>query len=127
MYFEFVDHYLQFNFLYYANFLIHLCCYFIFQGHKEWLTEVNVLGVVQHPNLVKLIGYCAEDDERGTQLLLVYEFMPNRSADDHLSPRSPKPLSWVMRLRIALDAARGLKYLHEESEFKVFLFPFLLH
>ncbi|OAY83374.1 putative receptor-like protein kinase, partial [Ananas comosus] len=88
------------------------------QGHKEWLTEVNVLGVVQHPNLVKLIGYCAEDDERGTQLLLVYEFMPNRSADDHLSPRSPKPLSWVMRLRIALDAARGLKYLHEESEFK---------
>nr|CAD1835779.1 unnamed protein product [Ananas comosus var. bracteatus] len=89
------------------------------QGHKEWLTEVNVLGVVQHPNLVKLIGYCAEDDERGTQLLLVYEFMPNRSADDHLSPRSPKPLSWVMRLRIALDAARGLKYLHEESEFKI--------
>lgn len=33
------------------------------QGHKEWLTEVNVLGVVEHPNLVKLIGYCADDDE----------------------------------------------------------------
>ncbi|XP_062201233.1 serine/threonine-protein kinase PCRK1-like isoform X2 [Phragmites australis] len=89
------------------------------QGHKEWITEVNVLGVVDHPNLVKLIGYCAEDDERGMQLLLVYEFMPNGSLADHLSVRSPRPASWPMRLRVALDTARGLKYLHEESEFKI--------
>jgi hypothetical protein len=89
------------------------------QGHKEWMTEVNVLGVVDHANLVKLIGYCAEDDERGMQLLLVYEFMPNGSLADHLSARSPRPASWAMRLRVALDTARGLKYLHEESEFKV--------
>lgn len=89
------------------------------QGHKEWMTEVNVLGVVEHANLVKLIGYCAEDDERGMQLLLVYEFMPNGSLSDHLSARSPRPASWAMRLRVALDTARGLKYLHEESEFKV--------
>ncbi|KAL2554361.1 Protein kinase superfamily protein [Forsythia ovata] len=45
------------------------------QGHKEWVTEVNVLGVVEHPNLVKLIGYCAEDDERGIQRLLIYEYI----------------------------------------------------
>ncbi|KAG8091725.1 hypothetical protein GUJ93_ZPchr0012g19061 [Zizania palustris] len=89
------------------------------QGHKEWVTEVNVLGVVDHPNLVKLIGYCAEDDERGMQLLLVYEFMPNGSLADHLSSRSPRPASWGMRLRVALDTARGLKYLHEESEIKI--------
>lgn len=89
------------------------------QGHKEWMTEVNVLGVVDHHNLVKLIGYCAEDDERGMQLLLVYEFMPNGSLADHLSARSTRPASWAMRLRVALDTARGLKYLHEESEFKV--------
>ncbi|XP_072954924.1 serine/threonine-protein kinase PCRK1-like [Typha angustifolia] len=89
------------------------------QGHKEWLTEVNVLGMVEHPNLVKLIGYCAEDDERGTQLLLVYEFMANGSVDDHLSVRSTTPLSWFMRLRIALDAACGLKYLHEDSDCQI--------
>lgn len=107
------------------------------QGHKEWLTEVNVLGMVDHQYLVKLVGYCAEEDERGMQLLLVYEFMPNRSLEDHLSPRSTQPLTWPMRLRIALDAARGLKYLHEECEVKVcfslktfvlliFLFPMVI-
>ncbi|XP_010918688.2 serine/threonine-protein kinase PCRK1 isoform X2 [Elaeis guineensis] len=89
------------------------------QGHKEWLTEVHVLGVVEHPNLVKLIGYCAEDDERGMQRLLVYEFMPNRSVEDHLSARCAKPLPWAMRLRTALDAARGLTYLHEETDFQI--------
>jgi serine/threonine protein kinase len=78
-----------------------------------------VLGVVEHPNLVNLIGYCAEDDERGIQRLLVYEFMPNRSVDDHLTARSSATLSWPMRLRVALDAARGLTYLHEEMEFQV--------
>ncbi|XP_047962605.1 serine/threonine-protein kinase PCRK1-like [Salvia hispanica] len=89
------------------------------QGHKEWVTEVNVLGVVEHPNLVKLIGYCAEDDERGIQRLLVYEYMPNGSVEDHLSIRSLTPLSWDMRLRVALDAARGLAYLHEEMDFQI--------
>lgn len=89
------------------------------QGHKEWITEVNVLGVVEHPNLVKLVGYCAEDDERGIQRLLVYEYMPNRSVEDHLSSRSEAPLSWTMRLKVAQDAARGLAYLHEEMDFQI--------
>ncbi|CAI9778984.1 unnamed protein product [Fraxinus pennsylvanica] len=89
------------------------------QGHKEWVTEVNVLGVVEHPNLVKLIGYCAEDDERGIQRLLIYEYMPNRSVEDHLSTKSDTPLSWDMRLKIAQDAARGLAYLHEEMDFQI--------
>ncbi|KAA8518737.1 hypothetical protein F0562_016489 [Nyssa sinensis] len=89
------------------------------QGHKEWVTEVNVLGVVEHPNLVKLLGYCAEDDERGIQRLLIYEYMPNRSVEDHLSTRSETPLSWAMRLKIAQDSARGLAYLHEEMDFQI--------
>ncbi|KAI3791808.1 hypothetical protein L2E82_05671 [Cichorium intybus] len=89
------------------------------QGHKEWVTEVNVLGIVEHPNLVKLVGYCAEDDERGIQRLLVYEYMPNRSVEDHLSSRNEEALSWSMRLKVAQDAARGLTYLHEEMGFQI--------
>ncbi|XP_010264440.1 PREDICTED: probable receptor-like protein kinase At5g47070 isoform X2 [Nelumbo nucifera] len=89
------------------------------QGHKEWITEVNFLGVVKHPSLVKLVGYCAEDDERGIQRLLVYELMPNKSLEDHLLAKVPSPLSWDMRLRIAQDAARGLAYLHEEMDFQL--------
>ncbi|KAB1223702.1 hypothetical protein CJ030_MR2G011685 [Morella rubra] len=89
------------------------------QGHKEWMAEVNVLGLVEHPNLIKLVGYCAEDDERGIQRLLVYEFMPNGSVEHHLSTRSETPLPWAMRLKIAQDAAHGLKYLHEEMDFQI--------
>ncbi|CAA2964415.1 probable receptor kinase At5g47070 [Olea europaea subsp. europaea] len=89
------------------------------QGHKEWINEVNFLGVVKHPNLVKLVGYCAEDDERGIQRLLVYELMCNKSLEDHLLTRSASPLPWLLRLKIAQDAARGLAYLHEEMEFQL--------
>ncbi|PNY15017.1 protein kinase 2A [Trifolium pratense] len=88
-------------------------------GHKEWVTEVNVLGIVEHHNLVKLVGYCADDDERGIQRLLIYEYMPNGSVEHHLSPRSETPLSWSRRLKIAQDAARGLTYLHEEMDFQI--------
>ncbi|KAL8261766.1 hypothetical protein R6Q59_025815 [Mikania micrantha] len=90
-----------------------------FQGHKEWINEVNFLGVANHPNLVKLVGYCAEDDERGIQRLLVYQFMSNKSLDDHLLGRGKSPLSWMTRLRIAQGAARGLAYLHEEMDFQL--------
>ncbi|KAK4385971.1 Serine/threonine-protein kinase PCRK1 [Sesamum angolense] len=83
------------------------------------VTEVNVLGIVEHPNLVKLIGYCAEDDERGIQRLLVYEYMPNRSVQDHISSRFHAPLPWATRLKVAQDAAQGLAYLHEGMEFQI--------
>ncbi|CAJ2632571.1 serine/threonine-protein kinase PCRK1-like isoform X4 [Trifolium pratense] len=89
------------------------------QGHREWVTEVNVLGIVEHPNLVKLVGYCADDDERGIQRLLIYEYMPNRSVEHHLSHRATTPLPWSRRIKIAQDAARGLTYLHEEMDFQI--------
>ncbi|MBA0696918.1 hypothetical protein Goari_003436 [Gossypium aridum] len=89
------------------------------QGHKEWVTEVNVLGVVEHQNLVKLVGYCAEDDERGIQRLLIYEYMPNRSVQDHLSSRFQATLPWATRIKIAQDAAHGLTYLHEGMDFQI--------
>ncbi|KAH7420410.1 hypothetical protein KP509_13G006600 [Ceratopteris richardii] len=86
------------------------------QGHKEWLAEVRYLGMLEHRNLVKLVGYCAEDDQRGIQRLLVYEFLPNRSLEDHLFQRVQSFLSWKQRLSVMLDVACGLAYLHEEIE-----------
>ncbi|KAJ0098475.1 hypothetical protein Patl1_22125 [Pistacia atlantica] len=118
------------------------------QGHKEWLAEVNFLGNLLHPNLVKLVGYCIEDDQR----LLVYEFMPRGSLENHLfrsvanysllniqfpqrvrsgvaqqpysyvtltqvlDPEGSLPLPWAIRMKIALGAAKGLAFLHEEAE-----------
>ncbi|XP_076884178.1 serine/threonine-protein kinase PCRK1-like [Bidens hawaiensis] len=79
------------------------------RGFKQWETEVNILGDIMHHNLVKLIGYCDDQND----WLLVYEYMPNGSVDDHLSADSETPLSWDRRLKIALDAAIGLTYLHE--------------
>ncbi|KQJ89945.1 probable serine/threonine-protein kinase PIX7 isoform X2 [Brachypodium distachyon] len=81
------------------------------QGHKEWVAEVDFLGNLHHPNLVRLIGYCVEDDQR----LLVYEFMPRGSLDNHLFRRS-LPLPWSIRMKVALGAAQGLSFLHEEAE-----------
>lgn len=92
-------------------------CYL--QGHKQWLAEVHFLGVVEHPNLVKLIGYCGVDGERGIQRLLVYEYMSNKSLEDHLFNKAYPPLSWDSRLQIVLGAAQGLAYLHEELEIQV--------
>ena len=89
------------------------------QGHKQWLAEVHFLGVVEHPNLVKLIGYCAARSERGPQRLLVYEFMTNKTLDDHLFNKAYPVLPWDIRLEIALDAAEGLLYLHEGLEVQV--------
>lgn len=81
------------------------------QGHREWVAEVNFLGQLHHPNLVKLIGYCNEDDQR----LLVYEFMARGSLENHLFRRA-LPLPWSSRIKIALGAAKGLAFLHGGTE-----------
>ncbi|CAI9095547.1 OLC1v1031531C2 [Oldenlandia corymbosa var. corymbosa] len=89
------------------------------QGHKEWVSEVQLLGAVEHPNLVKLLGYCAVDGERGIQRLLVYEYMPNKSLDDHLFNKSVPAIPWRTRLNIILGAAQGMAYLHDGLAFEV--------
>ncbi|KAH1150885.1 hypothetical protein GYH30_044750 [Glycine max] len=77
------------------------------QGHREWLAEVIFLGQLRHKNLVKLIGYCYEDEER----LLIYEFMPRGSLENHLFRRKTS-LPWATRLKITIGAAKGLAFLH---------------
>ncbi|TYJ20552.1 hypothetical protein E1A91_A08G002100v1 [Gossypium mustelinum] len=80
------------------------------QGSREFAAEVLTLSTAEHPNLVKLIGFCAEDEQR----LLLYEYMPLGSLENHLHDLSPdqKPLDWNTRMEIAAGAARGLEYLH---------------
>ncbi|URE18349.1 STYKc [Musa troglodytarum] len=78
------------------------------QGDKEWLAEVNYLGQLSHPNLVKLIGYCCEGDHR----LLVYEYMACGSLERHLFRRVCLTMPWPTRIKIALGAAKGLAFLH---------------
>ncbi|XP_071731157.1 probable serine/threonine-protein kinase PIX13 [Rutidosis leptorrhynchoides] len=82
------------------------------QGFQEWQSEVNFLGRLSHPNLVKLLGYCREDKE----LLLVYEFMQKGSLENHLFRRGSQLLSWALRLKIAIGAARGLAFLHSSDD-----------
>uniref|UniRef100_A0A2P2MFG4 Receptor serine-threonine protein kinase n=1 Tax=Rhizophora mucronata TaxID=61149 RepID=A0A2P2MFG4_RHIMU len=80
------------------------------QGNQEFSVEVIMLSLLHHPNLVTLIGYCTAGDQR----LLVYEYMPMGSLEDHLFDLQPdkEPLNWRTRIKIAVGAARGLEYLH---------------
>ncbi|XVE87872.1 hypothetical protein DITRI_Ditri19aG0023300 [Diplodiscus trichospermus] len=78
------------------------------QGAMEFLTEVLLLGRLHHRNLVNLVGYGAE---RG-QHMLVYVYMSNGSLASRLYNENHEPLSWNLRVKIALDVARGLEYLH---------------
>ncbi|XP_062228431.1 serine/threonine-protein kinase RIPK-like [Phragmites australis] len=79
------------------------------QGHREWLAEVVYLGMLSHPHLVKLLGFCNQDDNR----MLVYEYMPRGSLENHLFKNLLASLPWSTRLKIAVGAAKGLAFLHE--------------
>ncbi|XP_029129074.1 probable leucine-rich repeat receptor-like protein kinase At2g28990 isoform X2 [Cajanus cajan] len=78
------------------------------QGYKEFRSEAQLLMIVHHRNLVSLIGYCDEGENKA----LIYEYMANGSLHQHLSVNNPNFLKWNERLIIAVDAARGLDYLH---------------
>uniref|UniRef100_A0A453Q7S8 non-specific serine/threonine protein kinase n=1 Tax=Aegilops tauschii subsp. strangulata TaxID=200361 RepID=A0A453Q7S8_AEGTS len=80
------------------------------QATQEFLAELKVLTHVHHLNLVRLIGYCTE-----SSLFLVYEFVENGNLSQHLRGTDYEPLSWAERVRIALDSARGLEYIHEHT------------
>ncbi|CAK7353648.1 unnamed protein product [Dovyalis caffra] len=87
---------------------------------KEFFSELNILCKVHHTNLIELIGYAAG----GESLFLVYELAQNGALSDHLhrpALRGYKPLPWTTRVQIALDAAKGLEYIHEHTK------PYYVH
>ncbi|XP_004302553.1 PREDICTED: probable receptor-like protein kinase At3g55450 [Fragaria vesca subsp. vesca] len=87
------------------------------QGLKEFVNEVNTIASLQHPNLCKLLGFHAR--EGSEQKMLVYERLFHGSLDRFLYGRSDKPpIDWNTRTKIALCAAQGLTFLHEEGPFQ---------
>ncbi|XAR60965.1 Non-specific serine/threonine protein kinase, partial [Bertholletia excelsa] len=83
-------------------------------GADSFINEVSLLSQIRHQNLVSLEGFCYESKQQ----ILVYEYLPGGSLADHLHGTSSKriTLSWVRRLKIAVDAAKGLDYLHNGSD-----------
>ncbi|KAH9303761.1 hypothetical protein KI387_008165 [Taxus chinensis] len=79
------------------------------QGKKEYVAEITTITRLRHRNLVQLLGWCHEK----SQLLLVYEYMPNGSLDNFLFEKRRGDLNWTCRYRIASDIASALLYLHE--------------
>ncbi|CAL5083312.1 unnamed protein product [Urochloa decumbens] len=86
------------------------------QGIQELKNELVLVAKLQHKNLVRLVGVCLQEHEK----LLVYEYMPNRSIDTILfDPEKSKELDWGKRDKIINGIARGLQYLHEDSQLKI--------
>ncbi|KAK3158147.1 hypothetical protein QOZ80_2AG0133450 [Eleusine coracana subsp. coracana] len=87
------------------------------QAEKEFKVEVEAIGRVRHKNLVRLLGYCAE----GNQRMLVYEYVDNGTLEQwlHGDVGPISPLTWDHRMKIILGTAKGLMYLHEGLEPKV--------
>ncbi|KAL5731451.1 hypothetical protein ACHQM5_004176 [Ranunculus cassubicifolius] len=80
-------------------------------GESQFVAEISSISTVQHCNLVKLYGYCIEEERR----LLVYEYLINKSLDQALYGRSDLRLDWATRYNICLGVSRVLAYFHEES------------
>ncbi|KAE8699296.1 putative receptor-like protein kinase [Hibiscus syriacus] len=79
-------------------------------AEREFENEVDWLVKIRHPNIVSLLGYCIHGETR----LLVYEMMQNGSLESQLhGPSQGSDLSWHLRMKIAIDVARALEYLHE--------------
>ncbi|MFS8028371.1 putative transferase, protein kinase RLK-Pelle-WAK-LRK10L-1 family [Helianthus anomalus] len=78
---------------------------------EQFMNEVNILGHLQHPNLVLFYG-CTSQESR--ELLFVYEYIPNGTITDHLHGKQAIPgrLTWPIRLKIAIETASALVYLH---------------
>ncbi|CAN6443030.1 unnamed protein product [Victoria cruziana] len=84
------------------------------QGDNEFLTEIQTISNIRHPNLVQLIGCCVQ----GSSRMLVYEYLENNSLSNALlgPPNKKIVLGWSKRAAICIGTARGLAFLHEELE-----------
>ncbi|PIA63431.1 hypothetical protein AQUCO_00201043v1 [Aquilegia coerulea] len=80
------------------------------QGEREFTAEVETISRVHHRHLVSLVGYCMSEDQR----LLVYDYVPNNTLYHHLHGGGTSVMDWATRLRVAIGAARGISYLHED-------------
>ncbi|KAG8635254.1 hypothetical protein MANES_16G014100v8 [Manihot esculenta] len=86
------------------------------QGAEEFKNEVLLVAKLQHRNLVRLLGFCLEGEEK----ILVYEFVPNKSLDYFLfDPEKRRQLNWPRRYKIIEEIARGILYLHEDSRLRI--------
>ncbi|KAK7346311.1 hypothetical protein VNO80_20827 [Phaseolus coccineus] len=83
-----------------------------FSSVDEFRNEVRLLSAVRHRNLIRLVGYCEEPEQDGAKIL-VYEYVPNGSLLEYIMG-SRMSLTWRRRVKIAIGAARGIAYLHEE-------------
>ncbi|XP_077213847.1 proline-rich receptor-like protein kinase PERK2 isoform X1 [Tasmannia lanceolata] len=80
------------------------------QGYTEFRSEVHVLSLARHKNIVMLLGYCSEENHT----ILVYEYICNKSLESHLFSKPGTVLEWHQRHAIAIGTAKGLRFLHEE-------------
>ncbi|XP_058774139.1 cysteine-rich receptor-like protein kinase 10, partial [Vicia villosa] len=86
------------------------------QGGVEFINEVLLIAKLQHRNLVTLIGFCLEDQEK----MLIYEYVPNKSLDYFLfDPNKTRFLQWFERYKIIEGIAHGIHYLHNHSRLKI--------
>ncbi|CAH8355044.1 unnamed protein product [Eruca vesicaria subsp. sativa] len=85
------------------------------EGYREFKAEVEIISRVHHRHLVSLVGYCICEQHR----FLIYEFVPNNTLDYHLHGKDLPVLEWSRRVKIAIGAAKGLAYLHEDCHPKI--------
>ncbi|KAM7484495.1 hypothetical protein LguiA_000504 [Lonicera macranthoides] len=80
------------------------------QGEREFKAEVEIISRIHHRHLVSLVGYCISENQR----LLVYEYVPNNTLYFHLHGAGRLVMDWALRVKVAVGAARGIAYLHED-------------
>ncbi|KAJ0253463.1 L-type lectin-domain containing receptor kinase S.1 [Hirschfeldia incana] len=82
------------------------------QGLREFMAEIESMGRLQHKNLVQMRGWC----RRKTELMLVYDYMPNGSLNQWIFDHPKEPMPWRLRRQVISDVAEGLNYLHHGWE-----------
>ncbi|MBA0572706.1 hypothetical protein Golob_003029, partial [Gossypium lobatum] len=85
------------------------------QGEREFKAEVEIISRIHHRHLVSLVGYCISENQR----LLIYDFVRNKTLEHHLHGKGMPVLEWAQRMKIAIGAAKGLAYLHEDCMYLV--------